>query len=111
MGTYLWENSNGFGQVVAVDKELEVFSRAWCVAELVEADGLGISQSVKIHSYEVLDDCYDHLELLDVRDCKASRPEDKDCILSRIGNIDAFNDRLQWLIYGSGGLFSAWMDG
>ncbi|CAE8718968.1 unnamed protein product [Polarella glacialis] len=97
-------------QVVAVDASFALFSRAWCVAELVEADTSCIPQAVVIHSAESLDQHFDSLNSLDVRKCEASRLEDRDFILQKIPDIDKFNARLQWLIFGSEGLLKAWQD-
>ena len=38
----LYKTVEGFGQIVSVDTEFEIFSRAWCVAELIKADGCGM---------------------------------------------------------------------
>ncbi|CAE8665054.1 unnamed protein product [Polarella glacialis] len=97
-------------QVVAVDASFALFSRAWCVAELVEADTSCIPQAVLIRSAESLDQHFDSLNSLDVRECEASRLEDRDFILQKIPDIDKFNARLQWLIFGSEGLLKAWQD-
>merc|ERR1712039_277760 len=107
----LFARIKGFGQVVAVDKEFDIFGRAWCVAELVEADGLVMPQYVKIHSHNSLDRHNVQLATIDVQNCQASRPEDKAMILANIADIGSFNMRLQWLIHGTEGLFSTWMDG
>jgi hypothetical protein len=107
----LFRRVEGFAQVVAVDKNFEVFSRAWCVAELVEADGLAIPQYVTIYSHQTLHHHYNLLAAVDVQNCQASRPEDKASILGNIDDIGAFNERLQWLIFGTEGLFCTWMDG
>ena len=42
----------GFLQVVAIDKGFQLFSRAWCVAELVEANSRRMEQHVMLHSPE-----------------------------------------------------------
>ncbi|CAE8728787.1 unnamed protein product, partial [Polarella glacialis] len=39
-------------------------------------------------------------------DCSASRPEDKEAILSTIGNVAEFDAQLQAVIFGKGGLLS-----
>jgi len=68
------------------------------------------AKNVKIHSESSLDSYYNDLLLLDVRESRASRIEDKDSILSKIGDIEAFNARVQWLIFGAEGLFKGWVD-
>lgn len=102
---------NTFSQTVACDLKFDLFTRAWCVAELVEADSMGMHQFMRISSKEALDLHYKKLAQLDVKQCEASRQEDKDAILQKIEDYDAFNERLQWLIFGQGGLLSNWMDG
>ena len=42
-----------FLQVVAIDRDFSLFSRAWCVAELVEAYNSKMDQHVMLHSPEV----------------------------------------------------------
>jgi len=100
----------GFKQVIAVDMHFNIFTRAWCVAELVEADSCSIPQSVLVHSQASLDQHYETLAYLDVRRCQASRPEDKAMILDKVSNADEFNERLQWLMFGTEGIFSTWVD-
>lgn len=110
MMRHLANTSENFGQVVAVDEKFQLFSRAWCIAELVEADRSGISQTIQIHSAASVDRHYDCLATLDVRDCKASREEDKELILRKISDVDLFNSKLQSLILGEDGLFKDCVD-
>ena len=107
MMAYLCMRVEGFKQVVAIDENFDLFSRAWCLAELAEAEARKMPQSVKIQSEASLDRHYDSLSLLDVRTCRAARAKDKDFILGRIGNVEAFNARLQWLVFGAHGLFES----
>jgi len=111
----LWKQQVGsFRHLIVVDAEFDVFRRAWCVAEIVESDRSGITQKIKVHSQEKLDKHYGSLLCLDVRDCQASRLEDKEMILREIGDeeaIEAFNARLAWAIFGTEGLFKQWYDG
>eukprot|EP00931_Biecheleriopsis_adriatica_P103171 TRINITY_DN7803_c0_g1_i7.p1 TRINITY_DN7803_c0_g1~~TRINITY_DN7803_c0_g1_i7.p1 ORF type:complete len:763 (-),score=89.08 TRINITY_DN7803_c0_g1_i7:362-2650(-) len=100
-----------FSQVIVVDEPFLLFSRAWCVAEVVEGSLLGISQDISIHSENSVANQYHSLVELDVRNCQASRPEDKESILDHIGDIEAFNQRLQRLIFDADGLFSSFTDG
>jgi len=108
---FLFNRIEGFAQVVVVDARFEIFKRAWCLAELVEADGLAMPQHVKILSRKTVDLHYDLLATIAVQDCQASRHEDKAFILGSLNDIDAFNKRLKWLIYGTESLFRTWMDG
>jgi len=100
-----------FAQVIVVDVSFQVFSRAWCVAEIIEGNNLGIKSSVKILSEIILDTHYDMLTVLDVQECKASRVEDKDMILAKITDTAVFNLHLQECIFGTAGLFHQWRDG
>ena len=65
-------------QVVVLDMHFLLLTRAWCVAELVEADSLHIGQSTKIHSVATRVACLERLEKIDVRECEASFPADKE---------------------------------
>lgn len=67
-----------FLQVVAIDKDFNLFSRAWCVAELVEAYNSHMDQHVMLHSPTVLEEHSGQLSSLKVENCAASRPEDKE---------------------------------
>jgi len=97
----------GFRQLVVVDRQLDVFSRLWCVAELVQAYMSGIGQSVCMLSLDVLnvdsDDfqIYWKLATLDVAECNATREEDKTAILAKIPA--EFNAQLQAAIFGERG--------
>lgn len=110
MMTVLHSRVPGFKQVIAVDVRFNLFTRAWCIAELVEADTFNIPQSIKVFSGQMLDKHYDKLSCLQVQDCEATRKEDKEYILSKIVDKDAFNEHLQLMIFGSDGLFSTYMD-
>merc|ERR1712146_764730 len=84
-----------FTQVVAVDKEFEIFTRAWCVAELVESKQSNCSQWLKLYQTEGIKRHVLTLEHLDVRQCEATRAEDKEAILSKIANVNEFNSFLR----------------
>jgi hypothetical protein len=99
-----------FRHVIAIDEHFNVFMRAWCIAEIVEGSALNLSQHMVIHSEESFDEHYNHLKNLDVRSCRASRIEDKIDILSKIKDIDKFNEYVQWLIFGTDGLFHEFLD-
>merc|ERR1712147_358357 len=111
MMAYLFEHAPGFSHTIVVDKGFDLFSRAWCIAEIVQGSASGIKQRLVLHSAESVDEHYVNLADLDVRDCKASRPEDKDAILGKITDIAAFNMHLQELMSDAEGLFSHWADG
>jgi hypothetical protein len=110
MMSVLARTESGFSHVIAVDKDFNVFMRAWCVAEIVEGSVLQLSQHMVLHSQESFDDKYHRLKSLDVRACRASRIEDKTQILAKIKDIDAFNEYLQWRIFGTDNLFDQFWD-
>ena len=98
-----------FAEVVAVDASLDLFGRAWCVAELAEAHRMGMAQSLKMRNEETLLRRQLTLQGLKVENMKASRPEDVVEILAKIPDKEAFNSRLQELIFDSNvGLLAAW---
>ncbi|CAE7625670.1 PAO [Symbiodinium sp. CCMP2592] len=85
-------------QVVALEVDFSLLTRVWCLAELVEAHELHLLQAIKIHSVAARDLCLHRLAQLDVRDAEASFPADKDLVLSKIDDKDAFNVALQDLV-------------
>ena len=98
-----------FAEVVAVDASLDLFGRAWCVAELAEAHRMGMAQSLKMRNEETLLRRQLTLQGLKVENMKASRPEDVVEILAKIPDKEAFNAKLQELIFDSNvGLVAAW---
>ena len=98
-----------FAEVVAVDASLDLFGRAWCVAELAEAHRMGMAQSLKMRNAETLLRRQLTLQGLKVENMKASRPEDVVEILAKIPDKEAFNAKLQELIFDSNvGLVAAW---
>ena len=97
-----------FAQVVAVDEQFGLFTRAWCVAELVQADEMKLKQHVKMHSKILLERKAGGLNNLRVQDMQASRPEDVQYILERIPDKTLFNAKLQKLIFDKTGLLSTW---
>lgn len=51
---YLFQQNPWFAQVVAVDAELTLFTRAWCVAELAQGQRMGMAQSLKLRNKAVV---------------------------------------------------------
>ncbi|CAK9077581.1 unnamed protein product [Durusdinium trenchii] len=84
MMAYLFQQNPWFAQVVAVDAELTLFTRAWCVAELAQGQRMGMAQSLKLRNKAVLLERKQTLECLKVEEMQATRPADKDVILSKI---------------------------
>eukprot|EP00435_Cladocopium_sp_Y103_P075719 s59_g63.t1 len=94
--------------VIAVDANLNLFSRAWCMAELAEAHRMGMLQSLMLRNNATLLARQSTLQHLRVEDMKASRPEDVQQILAKIPDKKAFNQKLQDLIFdGQVGLLAA----
>merc|ERR1719350_2775950 len=58
----------------------------------------------------ICDAKYSDIMHLRIEDCCAAREEDKQEILSKIQDHDAFNETLQWLIFAEGGLLGQWLD-
>lgn len=85
-------------QVVAMEPDFSLLTRIWCIAELVEAKKLHLPQAIMIHSAASRTDCLKRLFELDVRDANASFPADKELILNKIPEVDAFNRQLKDLI-------------
>ncbi|CAK8997574.1 unnamed protein product [Durusdinium trenchii] len=100
MMAYLSSCDESFAEVVAVDASLELFGRAWCIAELAEGQRMGMAQSLKLRNK--------------VEEMTASRPEDVEAILSKIRadvGYASFNrsGHLQKLIFDKNiGLVTAW---
>lgn len=107
----LSERVPGFSHLVVVDANFNLFGRAWCIAEIVESSISRIPKRIMLHSREMLDLHYHDLVSVDVANCRAAREEDKNMILSKISDRDAFNNQLQWAIFGTEGLFSKRLDG
>jgi len=99
-----------FRHVVAMDRTFALLTRVWCLAEIVEAEASQIPQNVLIYDEECIEAEYHKLKRLDIRECEATRQEDKDEILARIPDIDVFCESLQELIMGDGGLLSKFTD-
>eukprot|EP00438_Fugacium_kawagutii_P001740 Skav219921 [mRNA] locus=scaffold2006:164192:166462:- [translate_table: standard] len=108
MMALLAAGNSKFAQVVAVDQAFGLFTRAWCVAELVQADETNLKQSIQMHSRPLLVRKKGSLRNLKVENMEASRPEDVEYILSRIPNKNVFNQKLQHLIFDKAGLLSTW---
>ena len=98
--------NRSFAQVIAVDARFDLFSRAWCVAEVAAAYKVGMRQDIKIVSSSALDRNEGRLRHLRIADMKATRAEDKDEILRKIDDHVAFDARVQALLFDD--LLPAW---
>merc|ERR1711920_927470 len=106
---YLAAIDASFEQIFAVDQKMEVFRRAWCVAEIAEAHNMGMKTSVKFLSASSLTGQVESLRSLDVRAMQASRPEDVQEILDSISDKDLFNTHLNNIIFDSEtGMLAEW---
>lgn len=95
-----------FAQLIAVDGNFDLFSRAWCIAEIAQAFAMGMKQHLEVISPMHLH-CHESvLRRLKVEEMNATRKEDKEEILSKIANKMAFNDRLQDMLFGGEGLLA-----
>ena len=92
--------------MIAVDENFVLFSRAWCVAEIAAAHKVGMKQSIKIASTDALDRNEGDLRNLRIENMEATRPEDRDEILRKIEDHDAFDARVQTLLFND--LLPAW---
>merc|ERR1711953_430755 len=112
MMAYLQGVAPGFSQLVAVDRDFTLFTRIWCIAELMQASQSRIPQSVKTLSDDCIAEHLEELEELDVRNAQASFPADRDFILSKVEDPERFNEELRELILNPhSGLLSNWMPG
>ena len=109
---YHLATTGGCRQVIAVDQQLDLFNRAWCVAEIAEAKRLQMNQALKLASKATIMQRARTLENLDVRNMRASSETDKQLILNKITkitNVDQFNTELQALIFDpKSGLLASW---
>jgi len=106
MMSYLSATDSNFAQVVAIDFQFVLFSRAWCVSEIAAANTAGMIQSLKIHSSWSLAQKAETLRLLKIEDMEASRPEDKAEILATIADTAAFDAHVQHMLFEE--LIPAW---
>ena len=112
MMTHLAQQVGRFAQLIVVDDAFDVLYRAWCVAEIFEASVLGMESRIQVSSQDAVDQNYDRLSLLDVRQCTASSQADKDMIMAKIADVEVFNWRIQQLIFAEEmGLFVRWVEG
>mgnify|MGYP002803525004 FL=1 len=91
-------------QLIAVDVEFQLFTRAWCVAEIHQAQMMHMPMRMIILSEENLKRQEAWLHHLKVQEMKASNPSDVKFILSKIDDPRQFDAELQQLIFGTGGL-------
>jgi len=96
-----------FSHVIAVDLNYDLFTRAWCVAELWEGHFCRLQQKVLSHSPRAIEANVYKVQSIDVRECNATREEDKISILEKVGDEESvakFNNDIHELILGKHGL-------
>ncbi|CAK9023250.1 unnamed protein product [Durusdinium trenchii] len=96
-----------FSQLIAVDRDFKLFTRAWCVAEIHRAQSMRLAQRMSIFSEGNLREHEEWLHLLKVEQMKASNPSDTELILAKIDDKQRFNEELQSLIFDENGLVQA----
>jgi len=101
-----------FRLVVAVDPAFVLFTRIWCIAEMVESRKKDIGIDLKFPTRNSLNDRHvlRQRDSLRVQNCEATRQDDVNDVLGKIGDGDAlddFNEFLQDLIFNEyHGLFA-----
>jgi len=100
-----------FEHSIATDMDFNLFSRAWCVAEIHCAKRLRLTQNMAMHSPLSLKNNEAKLKDLKVQEMKASNPDDVTFILSHISDLHAFNKEIQDLIFAQDGLVQTWCNG
>merc|ERR1712137_79391 len=103
---FLARANETFAQVIAVDEQFVLFSRAWCVSEIAAAHQAGMEQALKVHSANALQDHESSLRNLRIETMESTRPEDKEEILASIHDHAAFDLQLQSLLFED--LFPSW---
>lgn len=97
-----------FSQIICVDGSFDLFTRAWCIAEIAEAFYLGMRQRVQVLSRKRAEKHEPMLRALRVEDMQASRREDVEQILAKIPDKAKFNSKLQEMLFGHTGLLNLW---
>ncbi|CAK9045669.1 unnamed protein product [Durusdinium trenchii] len=112
MMRHLASTPGGCKHLIAVDRSMNLFKRAWCIAEIAEAKRLGMRQSLKLVSKEILLQRQPSLENLDISQMHCHNKNDLTIILKKITDyvtITRFNEQLQSLIFDSRtGLLKSW---
>ena len=99
------------GQLIAVDTDFKLFTRAWCVAEIHRAQQMCMPQRMSIYSEANLKEHEGWLQGLKVETMKASNASDTQLILSKILDKERFNEELRSLIFDENGLIQACHEG
>eukprot|EP00929_Paragymnodinium_shiwhaense_P115164 TRINITY_DN8385_c0_g1_i2.p1 TRINITY_DN8385_c0_g1~~TRINITY_DN8385_c0_g1_i2.p1 ORF type:complete len:333 (+),score=55.29 TRINITY_DN8385_c0_g1_i2:120-1118(+) len=98
-----------FSQCIAVDEHLDIFNRAWCMAEIHRAHKCHMQQRLRLYSSRTFSEHKNRLRHLRVEKMEASYAADKRMILERIGDTSEFNRQIQMLLFSNvSGLLSTW---
>jgi len=105
MLNYMSHQCDHFRLVVAVDPQAELFSRIWCMAELVEAARLQIDIIVKLPSEDFVQQHTKKLKEIRIEDCQATFQRDVDHVLEKLNRAEGdatkqFNAELQKVLFG-----------
>lgn len=106
MMRYLAATNPDFQQVIAVDVNFRLFTRAWCVAEVATAHEVGMQQNLKVSSADNLMQHVKQLHDTKIQDMETSRVEDKQEIMDGIKDPESFNRMFQRLLFEE--LLPAW---
>ena len=88
--------------LIAVDGSMDLFNRAWCIAEIAEGKRLRMHQSLKFVSKKVLIRRQRTLQKIDIANMECTNENDLQIILTKIQkyvSIPGFNEQLQSLIF------------
>ena len=98
--------------LIAVDGSMDLFNRAWCIAEIAEGKRLRMHQSLKFVSKKVLIRRQRTLQKIDIANMECTNENDLQIILTKIQkyvSIPGFNEQLQSLIFDErSGLLKTW---
>lgn len=88
---------SSFAQLLALDTYGAALRRAWVVSEVATCMSLGIIQEVGVYFPVKIGNpaMRTAVKRLNVRNCEASRPEDKTLILNAIADKDEYNRKVQ----------------
>lgn len=86
-----------YRHLMAADAEVYLCRRIWVIAELAMILKLGISLDVSLRAADI-DPLLRASKAVDVREARASRPEDEELILNKIPDKDHFNSEVRFAL-------------
>lgn len=108
MMAWLAATDKDFRHITVVDAAFRLFTRAWCIAELVESDKMCLPQKMVMKSHSALEQATPRLKDLNIENMTAARVEDVAEILAKIDDVNVFNRHLHKLLFDEDGLLSLW---